>query len=161
MGREIRIGYEPDFPPLTYADDGTARGLIIDLLRAVFERLGTVPVFIPVVLAQHEAAVSRGDVDAISYKATVAGREDVWSFSEPILTTGIAWFAPPEGQPLPFARVATPAKGPLAGLLGSLFPGIEVTAVDSYDAALCAVIDRSVDAAALNYHVGADLARRH
>jgi ABC-type amino acid transport substrate-binding protein len=160
MPDAFRVGYEPDFPPLTFSKGGSARGLIVDLLRAVFERMPVTPEFIPVPLPQHEEAIARGNIESIAYKATVDGRTEIWSFSDPLLTTGIAWFPPTGAPPPPYTKVATPARGPLIGMLAKFYPGISVVGVDDYRAALRAAADGRADAAALNFHVGTHLAQR-
>ena len=161
MVERLRVGYEPDFAPLTFVEDGTARGMIVDILNRVFDRSGCVVDFVPVALPDQDEAVRAGEVDAIAFKAAIPERAD---FSTPLAASGAAWFGqaeiPSDGRPAPGTRLATPGAGPLLADLRRRYPDIVYIDVDTYAQALAAVVDGAADCAALNFHVGCYLAVR-
>lgn len=155
---EIRVGYEPDFAPLTAAEDEVATGLVIKLLDRVFAEIGASPTYIPVDLKEHEAALESGRVDAVAFKAIVPGR-DAFRVSLPFLETGAAFFGKSRLDGMPWS-IATPEAGPLYRQLKAQLPDSDIVATDSYDATLQLAADGTVAAAALNFHVGCHLAER-
>ncbi len=161
----VRIAHDGDFPPLTFVEGGRSRGLVIDLAVDVLARAGYEPDFVAVKLADHETALRAGTADAVAFKAMVPRFAATYDQSSPLLTTGAAWFAParnglPEGGPPDGARVVTPASGPLVDLLKHDYPRVDLATVGTYAEALGSVVDGAADIAALNFHIGAYLARR-
>lgn len=161
----VVVGYERDFAPLTFCEGEKACGLVVDLLIDAFARIGVGADFITVPLPEHEEATRSGKIDVVAFKAIIPEREGDYDFSIPITTSGAAWFAlaskPVEGsRPRPGSRLTTPAAGPLIAQLRKNFPDCSFVDVDSYAAALNAVIDGKADCAALNFHVGCYLANR-
>lgn len=160
---DLTLAYDPDFAPLTFAEGGKCRGLVIDILAGLFDDSGTEVVFTALPLPKHDEAVTAGTVDGIAFKAVIAGRDAAYAFSDPILTTGAAWFRLPatsfdEGGPSPDARLTTPVRGPLAAQIKTAYPDNPFVTVESYAEALAAVIEDRADDAALNYHIGCHLA---
>ncbi len=162
---KLVFGYEPDFAPLTFADENGACGLIIDLLAQAFRGFGSTIDFVPVGLPRHEAALFAGEVDGLAFKAIIRERAGDFDFSAPLIDSGAAWFVlpggpPGEDHPPAHARLATPAKGPLIAQLRVDFPGSDFVAVETYAEALGSVAEGKADRAALNFHIGCYLARR-
>lgn len=56
--------------------------------------------------------------------------------------------------------IVTPGQGPLAAQIRRDYPQINLLTVESYDAALNAVLDGRADVAALNFQVGQQLVAR-
>lgn len=162
---DLTLGYDPDFAPLTFAAGDRCRGLVIDILSRVFDIAGIDTAFVPVPLAGHDAAVTGGGTDGVAFKAVIAGRESAYDFSAPLMETGAAWFCLPgvrigASGPPANARLATPARGPLAAQIQREYPDHPFIPVDSYDDALAAVVEGTADVAALNFHIGCHLSNR-
>ncbi|MGB0630936.1 MAG: substrate-binding periplasmic protein [Alphaproteobacteria bacterium] len=162
----LKIGYEPDFAPLTFMAGAQAAGLVVDIVTDAVRRGGMEAAFVSVDLPDQDAALRSGDVDALAFKAIIAERAGSYDFSAPLTTSGAAWFAVdaarlrPDGDPVSGARVATPVRGPLSAQIRRDFPELSVINVDTYAAALTAVLENRADIAALNFHVGFYLAQR-
>lgn len=159
------IGYEADFAPLTFLDGGKSCGLVVDLLREAFGRIDVSAQFVPVPLAEQDAAVQAGNIGAVAFKAIIAERAGVYDFSLPVATSGAAWFVLQPRSAEPYApdaaaRIATPGKGPLIAQLQRNFPEAIFPEIQTYSEALIAVRDGAADCAALNFHVGRYLAKR-
>ncbi|WP_319542569.1 transporter substrate-binding domain-containing protein [uncultured Pseudodesulfovibrio sp.] len=67
---ELRFGYE-DYPPLTYNENGVAKGISIDLLTEVSRRLNMTPVFVhlPFVRILHDVEVGAIDCAVDVYRS--------------------------------------------------------------------------------------------
>ena len=139
--------------------------MLVDFLREIFRRLDISAAFVPVALADHEDALRRGTADAVAFKAIVPEFEAIYDFSAPLLISGGAWFrqngvSAAEFDPPAGARIVTPGRGPMLGVVRRDYPHLVVSAVDSYADALAAVAAGEADAAALNFHIAGHLARR-
>jgi len=158
----ITVGFEPDFLPLTSLNDTGPDGMIIEILREIFNRSGQTVKYVATPLAQHMTALSLGGIDAIAFKAITPGHARGCIFSHSIIKTGAAWFAP-ISTPWPSktgTKIATPGTGPLAATLRSKYPQFEIVETTSYDASLKAVTSGKADVAALNFHIGSYLVQR-
>lgn len=164
MTVRLRVGYEADFAPLTFSEDGKARGLIIESLIRVFDVVRCVAEFVPVALPDQEKAISAGTIDAIAFKAATPERAASYDFSKPISTSGAAWFAFPgilsADRPSTGQRIATPRAGPLLAQLQREYSDLVYLDVATYAESLEAVVTGAADIAALNFHVGCYLANR-
>jgi ABC-type amino acid transport substrate-binding protein len=161
----IRVGHDPDFPPFGWRAGDESRGWLIELVGAALTRARIRPRFVPTPLPRLDAALERGELDAIAFHGVVPERKIKFAHSAPLVVSGGAWFVPettawPEGSPPDGAAVATPERGPLVGVIGRLYPSVTVVKVADYPAALNAALDGKADAAALNLHVGSYLIRR-
>ena len=175
--KTYRFGYNHDFPPFCWSENGAAKGSLIDRAQAALVHAGFEATFVPLPLAKLRPAVIKGDVDAICGLGDVPDRGETLAFSEPLALTGGAWFVPiggnwPEelsargGAALHEVRdvltAVTPREGPLLRFLRRSYPGMEVVGLDSYEACLAAALDGQAGAAALNFDVGhARIARDH
>ena len=160
----IRIGYEADFAPLTFLQEGEPRGLVIEILVHAFARTGHGTEFVSVPLPDQERSLQAGEIDAIAFKAAIPDRAGSLDFSIPLATSGGAWFSKggvsARERPVPGSRVATPGTGPLLAQLRRDHPDLVYPDVDTYAESLTAVVDGEADCAALNFHVGRFLASR-
>ena len=156
--RQLRIVYDPDFAPLTYRNEqGEAAGRIITRLSNALSHADIDCQFVPVAMSCHEAMIAEGGCDAIAALARTPERSRHFDFAPPFTTTGGSFFArrPFDAKHQPAGTVvATPAAGPLAALILSRFPQLDVAAVTDYETALNAVVDGKAAAAALNRDVG-------
>ena len=157
------LGYDPHFQPFTWEEDGTARGLAVELVRAACERAGIDVAFIPADLSHRSGQLARGEIDGLACVAVTPDRVMEFEFSRPYLTTGAAFFAPSGDVPRALGdiaglSVATPATGPVLGFLRANLPGVDLVLVDGYREALEAVLKHTADVAALNAEAGGRLA---
>ena len=76
----IIIGYNPEFAPFGFEDNGSARGLVIERVSTAFERAGIPFVFSPVKLPKMIATLEAGRVDALAGIASVLERRETLVF---------------------------------------------------------------------------------
>jgi len=158
--QNIIVGYDPDFYPFTCQSGDNCSGLLVDMTQCTLELSGLHSTFVPVALSSSLSALDRGEIDALCGVAVTPQRAPQYAFSSPLTTTGGAWFfrdGPDGGARSPQSpprSVATPAAGPLAAIIETQFPGVEIVSTSTYGAAFAEVLNGTVEAAALNYHVG-------
>jgi ABC-type amino acid transport substrate-binding protein len=168
----MRAGYNPDFRPFIWQEDGEPRGELADICRNLFEQAAIEVEFVALGLIESQTALLNGDIDALIGMAASPDREDKFLFSQPLIQTGGAWFVRQEttwpddqelaGSDAGTLTVTTPERGPLLAQIKDLFPDLGLLACDNYTQALQMVMDGKVDAAALNLQVGAEMAEdRH
>ncbi len=158
----LQIGYNPNFAPFSFEQDGKAEGIIIDKIVSVMNAAGFDAKFIAAPLPELLPALEKGDVDLLAALADTPARQGKFSFSKPLLISGAGWFVPidldyKEGD-VP-ERIVTPKQGPLVNQIRNEFPSVEIHTSDDYEDALQTVLYGSTraHAAALNWHVGAML----
>ena len=162
----LKVGFEPDFAPLTLLAGKAAKGLIIEIIDKAASIGGVQTEFLPVELPDQDEAVGAGAIDALAFKAIIPERAGIFDFSTPLVVSGAAWFVSDTdllkdgARPVSGARVATPVRGPLATQITRDFPDVSIVGVDTYEAALNAVARKDAEIAALNYHVGCYLVQR-
>ncbi len=61
----IKIGYDRDYPPYTYEENGVAKGFDIDLAKAVCEAAGLTPEFVPMDWEEKEDLLKDGSIDCV------------------------------------------------------------------------------------------------
>ena len=88
----ITLAYMRDFPPFTQQTSDGPTGLAINRVRAALAAAGIEATFKPVDLPEAIPALTAGVVDAIAATGAAPERADVLSYSDPLLTTGGAWF---------------------------------------------------------------------
>lgn len=161
----LKIGFEPNLPPLSREINGEPGGLAIAMVTAICNQADLRIQFTPIKLEQQQAALNTGDIDAIAFVGKSAEGERKFEYSDAYLETGAAWFSLRE-QPWKDSdaeirpRIATPAAGPLVGRVKRRYPEATVVEVENYPDALEAVITDLADVAALNFQIGADVAQR-
>ncbi len=159
MKLRVTIGYQADFSPFMF-DDGGPRGLVVDRLSPLIALETAEVQWVPLTLTAQLDALRSGEVDVLAALGVTAVREEELVFGPNLVRTGGALFRM-RGASGPPRRIATPSAGPLSIAAGEAFAPAEVMLVADYPAALDAVVDGSADAAALNVHVGEEIARRH
>ena len=160
----LRIGFNPDFAPLSHDVAGEPSGLVVERTTKAVSGAGYVIRWQPLELARMLKAVRTGEVDAVTGVGIAGDRHDCLVHSRPLVATGGAWFVPADSDWRPESggalksggrrRVITPGTGPLVGVVSRLFPDLELTTCLDYGDALLAVVRGEADAAALNWHVG-------
>ena len=155
----VRVGYQEDFPPFVGSGPAGPQGLAVDILTAAFEKLGIDAEWVHLSLAGQIPALRNGDVDMLACLGVTAERQNEVVFGEPIVQTGGALFTLHE-RPTELARIVTPSAGPLVAATQAAYPTCSVVEADNYPHALSLVIEGHADAAALNFHVGRQIAER-
>lgn len=159
MQHRVFVGYQADFPPFMAGDDAP-EGLVIDALRERVDALDWTLEWVPLALPEQIPALMENRVDMLAALGVTQERSEQVVFGSPLVQTGGAMFRL-VGDRSEVLRIATPATGPLLRSTAESYPAARVVAVDDYPAALAAVFDGEVEAAALNIHVGAEFAERH
>lgn len=163
--RLYRIGFDHPFQPFAFLDGNTARGGLIDLVAAVMARAGLVFEWAPMTLDQTEPALYSGAVDALAFKGMTPERASTMDFSATLTISGAALFRATglleSDDPKDFSglRAATPRRGPLAAQFARDYPSVELVLVDSYESAFEALLNGTVQLAALNFQAGIQIAR--
>lgn len=154
----LRIGYDPDFAPITFRDaEGGAAGTAIGLLRSACAAADVDCDFVPAPQAVQRNLLFEGAIDALAAMGATAARGSEFSLSDSYLETGAAWFSRRRFDPVnapPGTTVATPASGPLVSMIADRWPHLCVVATADYDEALAHAATGPVSAAALNIDVG-------
>jgi ABC-type amino acid transport substrate-binding protein len=160
------MGYNPDFAPFTWEENGRPCGFLIQRIRDLFASAGITLHFAPVPMAKLFPGLRSGDIDAIAVTAASTGRQGILGFSKPLAMSGGAWFALRDGascapeNPSVTTRVITPATGPLRKLIMEQFPQVQLETSADYSSALRAVLLGDAHLAALNLEVGSVLCER-
>jgi len=159
----LKVGFDNPFRPFAWLEEGGPKGPLLARVAAILRAAGREFEFHPYELDANEPALVAGEVDLLAFKGITPQRSRVMAFSRPIFRSGAALFISPERTLAvhgDLARaggrcVATPRRGPLAGLIAANYPGVRLLLTSGYDDALRAVAAGEADAAALNVHVGA------
>ena len=162
----LSIGFDVPFEPFGLLIDGRPAGLLVELVSAVLTRAEHPHSFLTMPLAETEAALFSGRVDALAFKGVTPERNATMDFSAPLIVSGAALFTrlgtaiPTNPATLAGQRVVTPRKGPLWAALTRLEPPLVMVDGDSYEGSFDALRDGRADAAALNLHAGLAIAQR-
>jgi ABC-type amino acid transport substrate-binding protein len=162
----MRIAHDRDFPPFAAAEDGQSHGLAVDILRAAALRAGVELEFLPVAFEHGQETLEDGRADAYFPLAITPERRQSLDFSDALVITGGALYgrapsAPPESlADLTGKIVVTPRTGPLTAFIEKNAPAVNLVVTKDYDDSLARLVRGEADAAALNYHVGAQMAAR-
>ena len=162
MHQSLRIGFNEDFYPFAYGTRMHCAGMVIDIVKATFANAGLQIQLVPLRIGDVEEQLAKRNLDILAGVAINEQRHKTIRFSQPIVQTGGAWFiasASPARGGSP-KRVSTPGTGPLVSIINQQFPDIVVVKTENYCTALEAALSETVDAAALNYHVGCYIAER-
>lgn len=168
--RAVRVGYNPDFAPFTWSENGEARGLVIERITLVFAKAGVALSLEPVTLPNLLNELTAGGIDMVAALASIPQRQKTLTQTRPIAMSGGAWFIPEQAswpsdaglrrQHSPPWRAVTPANGPLTALVQENFPLLQLQTCSDYEAAFQSVIAGDADAAALNWQVGTLMCKR-
>ena len=161
----IKLAYVDPFPPFAYSSSGQSEGFGIEILDAVLKEVDIKPVYIPKGLDVIKRALQSGEADGIAVYAITPERQKIYDYSDAVIQTGAGLFVAVSHSPdfdledCAGKKVCTPKEGPLTNLIKMSFPDVNLETVSDYPAALEAVAQGKADGAALNFHVGARLAR--
>ncbi len=165
----LRLGFDPDFAPLTYLVAGQPAGRALDIVREACGDAAIKVELLPLDLGARETA-AQSSLDGFACMAVTPGRTGL-TFSAPYLWTKAALFFTSRLAERPL-RLTTPRNGPLYALLleqvsdvpvvgpagpiviGAVIPGA------GYRDCLARVLHGDADAAALNAVVGRAMAAR-
>ncbi len=116
----LRLGFDPDFAPLTFLEGGQPGGRAVEIVREACSRAGFGVELVPVGLGARDATVTLA-LDGFVCMAVTPGRGD-FEFSIPYLSTAAALFLRGGEDKEPGNReggvtIATPRRGPLFELL--------------------------------------------
>lgn len=163
---QVRLLYPLSFSPFAFTEEGSARGLVIDLLVKILSRFSLETLFLPSRISEIETQLRSQKADAIACHGITPDRRMILDFSDPLVVTGAGFFIDSsmpevsesgkgEGK-----RIVTPGTGPLVTYLKRSFPKAKLLLAEDYPESLRIVLDGEADAAALNIHVGKGLADR-
>ena len=176
MSRPLRLGFDPEFAPLTCLEMGRPAGRAIGVVRAAGARAGISLDFVAVGLGVPDS-VAELRLDGFACMAVTPGRTG-FTFSLPYMTTAAALFfalreaGQESGQAAGAVTVVTPRAGPLfdplsqmaaTGRSASDDPSVTVARIvpgTDYQDCLRRVLRGEADAAALNAEVGRTLVAR-
>ena len=162
---KARVGFDAPFEPFAWIENGSPRGMLIELVTAVLDAAGQARELVPLELDFSERALITGVVDALAFKGITPERCEVLAFSDPLIVSGAAAFTRP-GLPPSFSlgdfaglTLATPRHGPLAARIERDHPEINILRVASYRESFDAVGLGRADLAVLNFHAGRRMAQ--
>jgi len=162
----VRFAHQEHFPPFVDSQNGETVGLFVDVLNAAANRAGIEPRFLAVPFPEVQRTLIDGRADAIFPLAITPERRADFDFADVFLTTGGALYvrapqATPDGLATLSGKIlVTPRTGPLAAIIQKLAPEVKLELTANYEESLARLMDGSADAAALNFQVGAALAKR-
>ncbi len=161
----IKLVHADPFPPFAYSRSGKSEGFVIEILDAALTEVDMRAIYIPRGLDVIKKAVRSGEADGIAAFGVTPERQKVFDYSDPVIQTGAGLFVTVSKGPgfdlenSVGKTVCTPKEGPLADFMKMRFPAVNLETVLDYPAALEAVARGKADGAALNFHVGARLAK--
>lgn len=163
--KEIKLAHADPFPPFAYSKSGKSEGFVIEILDAALIEVDMRAIYIPRGLDVIKKVVRSGEADGIAAFGVTPERQKIFNYSDPVIQTGAGWFVTVSEDPVfdlensEGKTVCTPKEGPLADFMKMRFPTVNLETVLDYPAALKAVAQGKADGAALNFHVGARLAK--
>ena len=162
----MRVGFDQPFAPFGFVEDGKPKGMLIELVGAVLERMGRPHAFVPLTLEQSEQALFERRVDALAWKGVGAERRKSMDFSAALAVTGGALFTRPglasstDLDDYAGLTLVTPRGGPLYAQIEREHPRVRLRDGVDYEGSFNALLAGQADVAALNLQVGLLLARR-
>lgn len=166
----LRVGTHRDFPPFCRVADGHASGLVVDRFRAALSGSAVAIEWQGLDLPDMIPALERDAVDLLCGIGASDERARRLDISEPIVVTGGAGFgraaetgidleAGPPAWAAMGLRIVSPAAGPLLAPLRAV-AGLHVRDGVDYATSLAMLLRGEADVAALNFHVGREIAER-
>ena len=80
------------YQPITFQENHQAKGVVVDIVRALGQRLGRPVEFRLIVWTDAQAQLLQGQVEAIAPMAMTAARRKLFDFSDPVLELQISIF---------------------------------------------------------------------
>lgn len=161
----MRVGFDQPFAPFGFVEDGKPKGMLIELVGVVLERMGRPHAFVPLSLEQSERALLERRVDALAWKGVSAERHKFMDFSAALAVTGGALFTRPglasstDLDDFAGLTLVTPRGGPLYAQIEREHPKVKLRDGVDYEGSFDALLAGQADVAALNLQVGLLLAR--
>jgi ABC-type amino acid transport substrate-binding protein len=162
----VRAGFDVPFEPFAFVSEGTAQGMMIDLVRHLIERTGRRAQMLPMHLPDCEPALAEGHIEALAFKGVTPERLTRMDFSDPLILSGGATFTraglAPSTRLADFdgMRAATTRNGPFWSLLEREHPRIARVHGETYEQCLDKVVAGEADLAVLNLQAGTWIARK-
>ena len=151
----LRIGIVKDSPPLIFRLDGNWAGIEADLGRALAERLGMKPVFVPLPPRQLSTALLQGNVDILMAGITISEElRTQMDFCLPYLVVGQAALVRTPDLPLFNTEIKVRTTSQRAGvvsgssgdrLVSSYFSNASRTAFPGAQKAMNALLQNQID----------------
>ena len=76
------VGFDAEFPPMGFKEDGEYKGFDLDLAAEVADRLGLEFVAQPIAWDSKDQELNSGNIDCIWNGFTISGREDQYAWTE-------------------------------------------------------------------------------
>jgi diguanylate cyclase (GGDEF)-like protein len=87
----VLLGNE-NLPPIVYNDNGTAKGVAVDIAKAIGERIGYEIIVKAVNWEQAQTMVLNGDADGLLHINPSSKRNELFDFSSPLLKSDFSMF---------------------------------------------------------------------
>ena len=81
--KQFIVGFDADFPPYGYVENGVMKGFDLDLAREVAKRNQWEIVLKPINWDSKDMELNSGSIDCIWNGFTINGRENAYEWSEP------------------------------------------------------------------------------
>lgn len=161
-GEPIRAVMNPDANPYSWYEDGEAHGIVADLFRATADELHLNYEIVPVATkAEYEAVIASGSVDV--WMDMSGGYEDEngakYKLTAPYLTTTMSVLRLRGASEKIEQIVADDEHIPVREIVSSVWPGMELTVVDSAEACAQQVLSGKADGALMMSYTAQLLAR--
>lgn len=86
----IRVGFDPNFPPFQYEQNGTYRGFTLDLLQAVADKEGFTYSLVPIKSREIPALLQQGEIDLVLGLNGASDLVEGVEFSESFFSSSIS-----------------------------------------------------------------------
>ena len=163
--KRFTVGFDADFPPYGYVENGVMKGFVLDLAREVAKRNQWEIILKPINWDSKDMELNSGSIDCIWNGFTINGRENSYEWSEPYVdnsqvvlvrkSSNIASLKDLKGK-IVAVQTDTPVQKALVGngkqaALGKTFKRLIVT--PNYNNAIMELEAGSVDAVAMDIGV--------
>jgi polar amino acid transport system substrate-binding protein len=162
----LRAAHSESFPPYAELRDGRSEGLAVEILRQAAARAGLELRLVAVPFEQLQRTLEDGRADAIFPTGDTPERRKTFDFSAQLIATGGSLYvrapaqAPSDLASFAGRTVVTPRTGPLAAFIEKNAPEVRLVRTASYEESLQLLVEGKADAAALNSHVGGEIAAK-
>lgn len=156
--RNIRIGIDPNWPPIEFIDDrGQLSGMTKDYMALLHDRLPLNITLQPTdTWAQTLAAARNGTIDMAPVMVETAKRRKLFNFTKPYLEYPVVILAHQDApyiggmEDLQHQRLAVVAQFSLTTTIEKEYPGYDLTTYPDISQALTALSHKKVDALVAN-----------
>jgi PAS domain S-box-containing protein len=164
--RQLRLVGDKDYPPITYLESGVAKGVDVDIAKAIAERLGFDLHIDLMDWRDAQDMVLRGEADGLLSMSITDERRRLYEFTQPIRTHAFGVFVPPHALvirdvgDLATRRVAVTRGGYPRRFMESQRVA-NLVLIDNYDDGFNRMAAGAVDAVAADTWVAAYTAEAH